>query len=87
MVFIQDASGDLASGIAERFRVGVSRFKIPEIHGDLTVSVGVTSWDGTGTPPNLQTLMQAADDALLEAKQAGKNCVVSRPPHLIEEPS
>ena len=80
LVLIQNASGDLARGIAERFRAGVSRFNIPEIHGDLTVSVGVTTWDGTGATPTLQALMQAADDALIEAKNAGKNCVVSRPP-------
>jgi diguanylate cyclase (GGDEF)-like protein len=65
--------------MAERLRAGIARTPISTVSGDIhiTVSIGVT-----GLQPDLdgQTLVQAADQALYRAKQAGKNRVEGQVP-------
>ena len=40
----------------------------------ITISLGVTSWDGTGDP-DINRLLDKADKALYVSKEAGKNQV------------
>jgi diguanylate cyclase (GGDEF)-like protein len=43
--------------------------------GDITVSVGVASFPQHGA--SMETLLAASDEALFEAKRAGRNCVMA----------
>lgn len=61
--------------VAERLRAAVERALIDTVVGQLnaTISLGVASLGNAN--PTLQTLLAAADHALYDAKQAGRNCV------------
>ncbi len=65
-----------ATALAERIRSAVQALELTHGHQPiaLTISAGVsaTSADGTDT---LEQVLQRADFALYEAKQAGRNCV------------
>ena len=67
-------SGESARMLAERIRARVEALTFPEISDDLrvTCSIGLAAFR-----PGLSSdrLLELADDALYEAKQAGKNCV------------
>jgi diguanylate cyclase (GGDEF)-like protein len=72
------ASTDLhgAWQVAERLRQVLEKANIPNGHGTLrvTVSLGIASYDSDENP-DLDTLIDRADQALRQAKQAGKNRV------------
>ncbi len=61
--------------VAERLRLAVERAFIETAAGQLnaTISLGVASLGDAN--PTLQDLLAAADRALYDAKQAGRNCV------------
>jgi len=61
--------------VAERLRVAVERARIDTAVGQrkATISLGVASLGDAN--PTLQDLLAAADRALYDAKQAGRNCV------------
>lgn len=63
--------------VAEKLRVAVENFRFREI-GDrsVTVSMGVTAWTDEDT--KMSVIMKRADNALYEAKDAGRNCVKVR---------
>jgi len=66
-----------AAGFAERLRANICS-KPMRIHGEaleITASFGVADNDGCDSP---EDLIQAADEALYRAKEAGRNCVKSR---------
>jgi diguanylate cyclase (GGDEF)-like protein len=68
---------DSALLVAEKLRGAIENAAFPE--GRLTISLGVATYpkDGTSSPD----LIKAADDALYQAKQAGRNrVVVASPP-------
>jgi len=71
-VLLPDAGGAEAYEVAERVRVSVldafSDYPVP-----LTTSCGVATLDGGG-PRARGDLFRAADGALYEAKEAGRNC-------------
>ena len=75
LILIHGSSPSIAPVIAERFRAGIEMMEVPEIHGGLTISIGVSSWDGTGATPSSQLLIRIADEALYKAKEAGRNTV------------
>jgi len=81
MVIVRHAHPDIAPRIAERFRKGVASLELPRAAGvtRVTVSVGVSTWDGTGDDrPSREQLVEAADGALYEAKGSGRNRVCVR---------
>jgi diguanylate cyclase (GGDEF)-like protein len=83
LVILPGAALDVAEGIGERYRRAVQRVELPMPQGapqPLTVSIGIA-----GAPGEVATdraaLLHAADEALYEAKQTGRNrVVVSRRP-------
>lgn len=65
--------------VAERLRLGVEAYQVPnEVKkGDVvTISIGVATANPR-TKYELSALVQAADAALYEAKESGRNCVVA----------
>lgn len=67
----QAKAQDTQSG-AERLRAALSAWTIPEIGRAVTASFGVAEWDGAEAA---EELLQRADEALHEAKHAGRNRV------------
>ncbi len=75
-VLIPGADLDATEKAAEALRLAVEEIKIRYGSGLLprvTISVGVSAFPDNGTMP--QDLLNAADEALYEAKDAGRNCV------------
>jgi len=74
-----DTTGEAAQTIAERVRQAVAEapFDLPDGRTlDVTVSVGVSSLLGLGD--TLEAFIKRADEAVYEAKQAGRNRVILR---------
>lgn len=87
-VLLQDATGEGALGVAERLRISIEELRIehrgqPDT-GIVTVSVGIGTWDPLRTtqsslPAGIdKRLFAAADGALYEAKETGRNRCVAR---------
>jgi len=79
VVVMPDTEGHDARLIAERVREAVAEAPFPLPDGTaltVTVSVGVSSLRGLGD--TLEALIKRADEAVYEAKQAGRNRVVLR---------
>lgn len=68
-----------AMTVAERVRLAVEQLRIPHrnslVHEHITLSLGVTSMLPSAAT-NPAQLVAAADQALYQAKQQGRNCVV-----------
>lgn len=77
VVLMPDTGPGLAREVAERIRrrVAETPLKLENAAADLhlTVSVGVASAEAVAARDDLRALLQAADDALYEAKRAGRN--------------
>lgn len=76
-----DATG--AADVAEQLRAAVEALAIPHEHAStaalVTLSLGVATLDpGQETASDAQGLLKRADEALYEAKKAGRNRVASR---------
>jgi diguanylate cyclase (GGDEF)-like protein/PAS domain S-box-containing protein len=65
-ILLPDCSPDEALGLLDRFRAATPR--------DQTVSVGIAHWDRSESPENL---VARADAALYEAKDAGRDRIVT----------
>ncbi len=73
---LPSADMDAGSHVAEKLRSAVESHKIPidKVFMDITISAGVSVYDGTGDE-NTDSIIFRADKALYEAKRSGKNRV------------
>jgi len=64
---------------AERVRCSIEETTICLCNGtmpvNLTVSIGIAAWNPPDASANIGACMERADNAMYEAKRAGKNCV------------
>ncbi|MBA3471215.1 MAG: diguanylate cyclase [Herpetosiphonaceae bacterium] len=74
-ILISDTDFQLALKVAERLRACVEATPIQTQAGSIsiTISIGVASWGNDLT--DLAGLLARADDALYQAKAAGRNCI------------
>ncbi|MFZ4832840.1 diguanylate cyclase [Rouxiella sp. Mn2063] len=73
LVLLLDGAPDVAEQVSERLRLSIERMRISGI-SPVTISIGVAFWQ-----PNkgsLEAVLKQADEALYQAKQAGRNRVV-----------
>jgi diguanylate cyclase (GGDEF)-like protein len=72
-------TSESAEEVGERLRRAVSDIVLFEIEGapQVTASVGVARWSGDGERPSIPALIAAADAALYESKESGRNRVSS----------
>lgn len=71
VALLPEASLVEAGRVAERMRIDVAQLEIPEIQGSVTVSAGLAEcMPGEA----VDTLLQRSDDAMYQAKAAGRNC-------------
>ena len=79
VIAMPDTDAALALLVAERLRqkIAVERFRIPESQEtiEVTVSIGISSLVSAEDTPD--TLLKRADEALYEAKRAGRNRVAA----------
>jgi len=77
-IILPDTPIDGALHVAERLRLCVEALQIPNknsVKGFITISIGAATADAT-KEFNGESLVGAADSALYEAKQTGRNCIV-----------
>jgi len=79
VAFLPETSSEEAFQIAERLRqnIAVTRIELDDGSITVTASFGVASADKAGDI-ELDELLKNADEALYEAKEAGRNCVRRR---------
>ncbi|WP_428943723.1 sensor domain-containing diguanylate cyclase [Pantoea sp. FN060301] len=82
LMILPGAQRDIAVTIAERVRQKVAQQELETV-GNITLSVGVAFWDAKGEP--MERAFKQADDALYQAKNAGRNRVVTCPPAAAEK--
>lgn len=76
-ILLPETAGDGARVMAERLRQAIAEFAIATPKGDsfrLTLSIGCAT-RSAGQAVELDALFNRADDALYQAKAAGRNCV------------
>jgi diguanylate cyclase (GGDEF)-like protein len=76
IAILEGADETQAATTAERVRAAIENLKIPHAGsstGVVTVSVGIASVSGAITP---EMIVKMADEALYDAKAAGRNCVM-----------
>lgn len=78
LVILPDTDGDAAALVAERLRerIGDQPFKVSHPVGALPVTVSIGFTNGGGAGDTAESLIKRADDALYQAKRAGRNRVV-----------
>ena len=78
-VIMPGHSSETAEDVGERLRRAVGDVVLFEVEGapQVTASVGVARWEGEGDRPSIPTLVAAADAALYESKESGRNRVSS----------
>lgn len=76
LMILPGAQRDIAVAIAERVRQKVAQQTLETV-GHITLSVGVAFWDAKGEA--MERAFKQADDALYQAKHAGRNRVVTSP--------
>lgn len=78
LVLMADCTVETAHEIVERLRLAVAAARVPTIRGEISVtaSFGIATVDPRIT--DLETAIRLADEALYEAKNAGRNCIKVR---------
>ncbi|MEN5017628.1 sensor domain-containing diguanylate cyclase [Erwinia sp. Eh17-17] len=74
MMILPGADRDVAITIAERVRKRIEQFPLDPV-GHITTSIGVAFWS-PDTNSSMDDTLKQADDALYQAKNAGRNQVV-----------
>ncbi|MBB5278163.1 diguanylate cyclase (GGDEF)-like protein/PAS domain S-box-containing protein [Rhizobium rosettiformans] len=77
-VLLPDTDGDMAIAIAEKIRTSIRKLSIlheDSEYGIVTVSVGATVFTPLASIGDPTELVERADLALYQAKNAGRNCV------------
>ena len=73
LMLLPDTSLADAEAIAERIRLSIAGEAVANV-GNITLSIGVAEWSARRVP--LETSLKRADDALYQAKNAGRSCTV-----------
>lgn len=73
VVILPETSGEGAQVFGERFREAVAESTTPELPRQVTISIGLATYPDDAD--SIQTLIGAADSAMYEAKQRGRNRV------------
>lgn len=76
LIILPETRIDGATTFAERVRSAVANTSLDQNEERITISIGVAEWRGPDDSAN--RLIAQADRALLEAKKAGRNCVVAQ---------
>lgn len=80
VVLLSDTNAVGAAVVAETVRAAVAQLQLPFAHdptGHVTVSAGVAAYPSPGAMASADDLLKAADLALYQAKNTGRNRVVS----------
>lgn len=77
-IVLLESSAASATAMAERLRheIEVSPYEHPGASIKVTVSLGVCAVEATQQPVTIEQMLKVADDALYQAKHAGRNRVV-----------
>ncbi|MCY0385792.1 diguanylate cyclase [Robbsia sp. Bb-Pol-6] len=81
VLVLGDTPNTVAQAVAERIRRAVDACRIPHAlapSGNVTISLGVVTYDGTA-PVDIHELLARADRSLYEAKLRGRNRVFAEP--------
>lgn len=76
LILLPETSLDVALSIAERLRQRVQESTIPVV-GNITISLGVALWEPGVSNMPIDRTFKLADEALYQAKQEGRNRVIS----------
>ncbi|MGE9552366.1 sensor domain-containing diguanylate cyclase [Erwinia amylovora] len=76
LMILPGAGREIAVAIAERVRKKIESLALPSV-GHITISIGVAFWSADESPT--ERAFKQADDALYQAKNAGRNRVVTAP--------
>ncbi|KHN53347.1 sensor domain-containing diguanylate cyclase [Pectobacterium fontis] len=76
LILLPETSLDVAINIAERLRKRMQESTIPVV-GNITISLGVALWEPDVSTISIERTFKLADEALYQAKQEGRNRVVS----------
>jgi len=81
-IILPHTEDEMAVRVAERIRIAVSEFVFLEESGPLhiTVSGGVATYHGSADIKSVEDLVRAADRALYQAKDLGRNRIVQHQP-------
>ena len=80
LMILPGADRDVAVAIAERVRKKIEQQELPVV-GHVSISIGVAFWSAGAQP--MEGVFKQADDALYQAKNAGRNRVVTIPPEAV----
>ncbi|NUB16149.1 PleD family two-component system response regulator [Azospirillum brasilense] len=82
VVILPDTDADAALTVAERLRTRIADtlFKVSADVGEIPVTVSIGVAVGGRLGDTAEGLIRRADEALYEAKRAGRNCTVADPP-------
>jgi diguanylate cyclase (GGDEF)-like protein len=81
-ILLPETSGDEALEVAERIRTRVAAHQFPE--RKITISIGIAEFPENGY--TAEAVISSADEALYEAKRAGRNRVVRAAPQAAAKP-
>ncbi|WCG82555.1 sensor domain-containing diguanylate cyclase [Pectobacterium sp. A5351] len=76
LILLPETHLDVSLSIAERLRQRVEESTIPVV-GNITISLGVALWEPGVNNMSIERTFKLADEALYQAKQEGRNRVVS----------
>lgn len=73
IILLPSTALDAAIQIAEDLRIMIALERFPEVN-QMSCSFGIAQWDGHESKDRL---LQRLDDYLYQAKESGRNCIVS----------